>query len=93
MLRTPIGRLRVAGFLEGASFLLLLFVAMPLKYFADKPEAVFVCGMLHGVLFVLYLLAIAYALIVRRLTFKKSLLAFIAAFVPFGPFFMDRGLR
>jgi integral membrane protein len=93
MWRSPIGRLRAAGFLEGVSFLILLVIAMPLKYAAGIPEAVSVVGMLHGVLFVLYLITIANALIVRKLTFAGSLLAFIAAFLPFGPFLMDRRLR
>jgi integral membrane protein len=93
MLKTPIGRLRAMGFLEGASFLVLLVIAMPLKYMAGLPQAVSAVGMLHGILFVLYLFAIANALIVRHLTFKTSLLAFIVAFVPFGPFLLDRRLR
>jgi integral membrane protein len=93
MLRTPIGRLRTIGMLEGASFLILLGVAMPLKYAAGIDEAVSIVGMLHGVLFVLYLAAIAHAFFVRQLTFVKSLLAVGAAFVPFGPFLLDRKLR
>jgi integral membrane protein len=93
MWKTPIGRLRAAGFLEGTSFLILLFIAMPLKYAADIPEPVTVIGMLHGALFILYLLTIANALVIRDLTFVKSLLAFAAAFVPFGPFLLNRKLH
>ena len=59
MLRTPIGRLRVVAFVEGVSYLVLLSVAMPLKYFAGMPSAVKTVGWVHGVLFVLYLLAVA----------------------------------
>ncbi|MEP7128906.1 MAG: DUF3817 domain-containing protein, partial [Chitinophagales bacterium] len=56
---TSIGRLRLAGITEGISFLVLLFIAMPLKYFADIPEAVKYTGWLHGLLFILYLVALA----------------------------------
>nr|MBJ6878079.1 DUF3817 domain-containing protein [Vibrio cholerae] len=55
MLSTPIGRLRAIGLIEGISFLLLLFVAMPLKYFAGFATAVKITGMAHGVLFILFI--------------------------------------
>ncbi|QGQ96750.1 DUF3817 domain-containing protein [Paenibacillus psychroresistens] len=93
MLTTPIGRLRFIGFFEGISFLILLGIAMPLKYIADIPEVVFWVGLLHGGLFSLYLLAIGHAWLLHKLTLGSSLLAFIAAFLPFGPFLMDRKLR
>ncbi|TVY01875.1 DUF3817 domain-containing protein [Paenibacillus cremeus] len=93
MLKTPIGRLRFVGFLEGLSFLILLGIAMPLKYIAGIPQAVFVVGMLHGALFSLYLIAIGHAWYKRKLTFGSSLLAFICAFLPFGPFVLDRKFR
>jgi integral membrane protein len=93
MLTTPIGSLRFIGFLEGLSFLILLGIAMPLKYIAGITEAVFIVGMLHGVLFSLYLLAIGHAMYLRKLTLGSSLMAFIAAFLPFGPFLMDRKFR
>lgn len=93
MLSTPVGRLRAVGFLEAVSFLILLGIAMPLKYAADIPSAVTVFGMLHGVLFILYLAAIVHAFFVRDVSFRKSLLAVAAAFVPFGPFLLDRKLR
>jgi len=93
MWRTPTGRVRLTGLIEGASFLVLLGIAMPLKYMANIPEAVSIVGMLHGILFILYLLAIANAFFVRHLTFLKSLLAVVAAFLPFGPFLLDRKLR
>jgi integral membrane protein len=83
----------MAGLLEGTSFLILLGIAMPLKYAADLPGAVSVVGMLHGILFVIYLVAIANAFFVRHLSFMKSLLAVAAAFVPFGPFLVDKKLR
>ncbi|HUC94335.1 MAG TPA: DUF3817 domain-containing protein [Paenibacillus sp.] len=93
MWKTHVGRVRGVGLLEGASFLVLLLIAMPLKYGAGIDEAVFVVGMLHGVLFVLYLLVIAHAFFARRFSFGMSALAVAASIVPFGPFWLDRKLR
>jgi len=93
MLKTPLGRLRAIGTIEAISFLVLLLIAMPLKYFADSPEAVTVVGMAHGVLFALYLLAIVNALAARKLSWLMSALAVIAAFIPLGPFLIDRKIR
>lgn len=93
MWKTPIGRLRVAGYLEGISFLVLLLIAMPLKYLAGISEAVQVVGWAHGVLFVLYMAALAVVFFRYRWPFLKGLKGFIAAFLPGGPFWFDRALR
>ena len=80
---------RKTAYLEGASFLLLLLVAMPLKYLWDLPLAVRIVWTAHGALFVLYTLL---ALIVwkrEKWSLKIAFLAFAAAFVPFGPFLFD----
>jgi len=89
MLSTPLSRLRLVGLLEGASFLLLLFVAMPLKYFADQPLAVRYVGMAHGVLFLLYLLAIVPVALDHRWSAKTVALAVLASLLPAGPFVFD----
>lgn len=93
MLKTALGRFRLIGILEGISFLVLLLIAMPLKYYAGLLEVVTVVGMLHGLLFVLYVLAIVYITIVSRWKWVRVLGALIAAFVPFGPFVLDYRLR
>ena len=92
-MKSVIGRLRLVGILEGLSFLLLLFVAMPLKYMWDKPEAVSVVGMAHGVLVLGYCAALLHAWIEREWKFGKVFLLFVAALVPFGPFVADRKLK
>lgn len=84
-----VGRVRLCGLLEGASFLLLLLVAMPLKYAFDMPMAVRYVGMAHGILFILYVLLILLAWLDRKLTAKKAGLAFVASLIPFGPFLID----
>ncbi len=91
-LSTALGRLRLVGFLEGLSFLLLLGVAMPLKYLMGEPAAVRVVGMAHGVLFLAYLAAILQAHVEYGWTWKKSALLVLASIVPFGPFVADRRL-
>lgn len=93
MLRTPIGRLRVIAFIEGLSYLLLLGIAMPLKYFAGLPAAVKIAGWIHGLLFVLYLLAVAEVSVRHRWSLARIFTALVAAFVPFGTFWLDRQLR
>lgn len=93
MLSTPIGRLRVIAFIEGVSYLLLLGVAMPLKYLAGFPPAVKIVGWIHGLLFVLYLFAVAEVTLRHRWSAARALIALVAAFIPFGTFWLDRQLR
>lgn len=89
LLKTSLGRLRIIAFAEGMSFLILLGIAMPLKYIAGIPEAVRVVGMAHGVLFVLYVVLLIQVAIERDWSWKKSILAFLASLVPFGTFYAD----
>jgi integral membrane protein len=92
LLSSTLGRLRIVGFLEGLSFLVLLGIAMPLKYLAGQPEAVRMVGMAHGLLFVLYVLLVIMATIEHGWSFKKAVLAFLASLVPFGTFYADKKL-
>lgn len=83
---------RLIAFLEGVSFVVLLFAAMPLKYLAGQPMAVRIVGALHGILFVLFLLALIRVSIARAWPLRRSLLAFASSIVPFGTFVFDRSL-
>ncbi len=91
-LSTPVGRVRLVGIFEGISYLVLLGIAMPLKYFAHMPAAVSIVGMAHGILFICYCLTILLALLNGNISFVLSIQAFIASLLPFGPFFIDRKL-
>lgn len=91
-LTSPLGRVRLVGIIEGISFLLLLGVAMPLKYAFGMPEAVRVVGMIHGVLFVAFSLVLLLAWIGGALNFRWALIAFVATLLPFGPLLIDRRL-
>ncbi|MGF9711489.1 DUF3817 domain-containing protein [Paenibacillus naphthalenovorans] len=91
--RTPLGRLRLAALYEGISYLVLLLIAMPLKYFADFPMAVRIVGALHGLLFVLFLIAVAQVMFVHRWSIMRGIGALIASLVPFGTFVLDVQLK
>ncbi|MBK7855681.1 MAG: DUF3817 domain-containing protein [Bacteroidetes bacterium] len=69
----PIGRLRLAGFIEGWSYIILLFVAMPLKYFANMPLAVKYVGWIHGLLFIWYVLALLKAMQAQKIKIQQPL--------------------
>ena len=88
-LKTSLGRLRIVGFWEGISFLLLLGVAMPLKYLADWPMGVKVVGMAHGILFVLYVVAALQAALDYHWNWKRTGLVLVASLLPAGPFVVD----
>lgn len=92
LLTTALGRLRVVGFLEGWSFLVLLLIAMPLKYLAGQPLAVRYVGMAHGLLFVLYVLLVLQNALENRWSWRKTALALLASLVPLGTFWADRKL-
>ncbi|MGC4101075.1 DUF3817 domain-containing protein [Ferruginibacter sp.] len=86
-------RFRMIAIAEGISFLVLLLVAMPLKYMLDIPIAVKVCGWIHGALFVAFI----YFAFEVFTSFKKSFgwlaKAFLASILPFGTFVLDRELK
>jgi integral membrane protein len=86
-------QLRLVALLEGASFLALLFVAMPLKYLAGLPLAVRIVGSVHGLLFLMFMAALYRAGREREWPLSRSLLAFVSSIVPFGTFIFDRSLR
>jgi integral membrane protein len=80
----------IIGILEGISYLLLLGIAMPLKYLMDMPLAVKYTGWAHGLLFVLYLLWALRCYFALKWSFKTLFFAGIASILPFGPFWFHR---
>lgn len=87
---TPLARLRTVGYWEGTSFLLLLGIAMPLKYAAGQPLAVTIIGAAHGALWILYLLVLLIAYRHYRWNFGRLFAGGLASVLPFGPFVFDR---
>jgi integral membrane protein len=81
------------GRIETASFVALLAIAMPLKYVADRPAAVGWIGWLHGVLLIVYLVALMSVARVYAVRLGQVLLAGVLALLPFGPLVLERHWR
>ena len=84
--------LRLLGNIEGISYLLLLGIAMPMKYFFGFPMAVKIAGMAHGVLFIAYCLLLALQMKANKWNLLFGIYLFVATLVPFGTFVTDRKL-
>ena len=78
---------------EGWSYVLLVFIAMPLKYFADMPLAVKYTGWAHGLLFMLYVVFLIMAWVEYKWSFKKGILFGGASLIPFAPFWVDKKIK
>ena len=85
--------LRYSGIVEGVSFLILLLIAMPLKYIFHRPGFVLFFGWVHGALFVAYAYFVIKAWIVRKWKFSKAFRVGIAAIIPLGTFYIDKELK
>lgn len=77
------------SYIEGLSLLLLLFIAMPLKYKFDSPSPVKVLGWIHGILFIVYLVNLAVVVYKLKWSFLKTTCALGASVLPFGPFIFE----
>ncbi|WP_134201734.1 DUF3817 domain-containing protein [uncultured Algoriphagus sp.] len=86
-------RFKWISLIEGISFLVLLFIAMPLKYIYELPMAVTVVGWIHGVLFVIYIYVVFPTASKLKWNFSRTFFALVASVLPFGPFIFDRNLR
>ena len=106
MFSSLIGKFRLVGIIEGISYLLLLGVAMPLKYYFGEVSVdesgtkvyengiyVSVVGMIHGILFTLYCLQLFLAMRLHKWSLGLAAYFFVAALIPFGTFYSDRRLR
>ena len=80
----------ITGKIEGYSYLVLLLIAMPLKYIFHIDEWVRIVGMLHGVLFIAFMYTILMMIITKQLTIFKAIQAFILSLIPFGTFYLKR---
>ena len=85
--------LRRAGIAEGISFLVLLCIAMPIKYILKEPMAVTVVGWIHGILFVVFLFLAWEVKTDRNKSAKWFGTAFLASILPAGTFFFDKKLK
>lgn len=81
------------GKAEGYSYLLLLFIAMPLKYIFHHPEYVRIAGSIHGFLFVSFMITIFILLFKKEFEIKNAVYAFLLSLIPFGTFFLHKTLK
>lgn len=81
---------RLIALLEGLSLLILVLIAMPMKYFFDSPLLVKVVGMAHGLLFIIYIVAIVMAKFEYNWKWKDFAIGFIGSVLPFGFVYVDR---
>lgn len=92
LLQSRLGRFRILAFLEGVSFLTILFVTMPLKYLYQNPEPNKIVGLVHGLLFLLYLIELFQVKVELEWKLKKTFLAALASVIPFGTFWAEKYL-
>jgi len=83
-------KFRIINKIEGYSFLILLFIAMPLKYILGFPMATKIAGMLHGILFIAFIYQLIIATDETPLSKKEAFIFFIASIIPFGSFYTER---
>lgn len=88
-----VNRFRMVGIAEGISFLILLLIAMPLKYMFNIPEAVKIFGWMHGALFIGFTYLAFEVMGALRKNIGWFAKAFAAAIIPCGTFIFDRQLK
>ena len=84
---------RKTALIEGISYLILLFIAMPLKYFFNIPDAVKYFGWIHGVLFLVFFVVLIMASIKYRWSVLRIGLYLLGSVLPFVPFYLDKKLK
>ncbi|GAB3900211.1 DUF3817 domain-containing protein [Larkinella knui] len=88
--RTPLGRLRLIAFLEGLSLLLLIGIAVPIKYTQGDPSLVKMLGPIHGLLFLFFVINTLSFGIGQKWKFRETTWkVLLASLVPFGTFYID----
>lgn len=90
---TVLGQFRIISFAEGVSYILLLGLAMPLKYLAGEPLLVRIFGSIHGGLFILFMIQLGRVAVRVPWRLPRVLIAFIASIVPLGAFFLEKSLK
>ncbi|WP_177760909.1 DUF3817 domain-containing protein [Flavobacterium sp. I3-2] len=90
LFKTKIGRLRIIGFFEGVSLLVLIFIASPMKHYFDNPAFSKILGPIHGAIFLLFLFNTLSVAVEQNWKFKTTTWKIIlACFIPFGTFYID----
>lgn len=89
--KTQLGRLRLLSYLEGISLLILVFIAVPLKYWGQQPMLVKALGPIHGMLFLWFVISTLSVGVERHWKFRQTTWkVLLACLIPFGTFYIDR---
>ena len=93
MLKNALGRFRVISAIEGLSYLILVFIAMPIKYLGDNPFYVKIVGMAHGVLFIIFMISLFE--IKRKESWDTGFMfqIFVLSLIPFGAFIIENRVK
>lgn len=90
LLNTSLGRLRIIAYLEGISLLVLIFIAVPLKYYYEIPTVTEIMGPVHGSLFLLFIFNTLKVGFEQKWKFATiTWKVILACFIPFGTFYID----
>jgi integral membrane protein len=93
LLKTKIGQMRILGFLEGVTLLILVFLAVPMKYLFDNPVVSKTVGPIHGAIFIIFLISTFRVGAEQAWKFKETTWKIVlACFIPFGTFYIDHTL-
>ena len=90
LFKSHIGRLRIIAFMEGCSLLALVFIAMPVKYLLGIPEATQAIGLIHGILFVIFIVATLSISVLYKWNISRVLVVMASSVLPFGTFYVDK---
>lgn len=93
MLRTRFSQFRTISIIEGISYLILVFLAMPLKYYFHEPLAVKIFGMIHGILFIIFCIALFNAMRRYKWSFLFGLKLFIYSLIPFLFILIEKNIK
>jgi len=92
-MNNSVKKFRIINSAEGYSYLLLLFVAMPLKYIMGIAIVTKIVGMIHGILFITFIYLLVTAWQDAKWSIKESIIFFIASLIPFGTFFTKKRIK
>ncbi|HKZ66562.1 MAG TPA: DUF3817 domain-containing protein [Chitinophagaceae bacterium] len=90
LFKSHIGRFRIIAFMEGCSLLALVFIAMPVKYLLGIPEATQAIGLIHGILFIIFIVATLSISILYKWNVSRVLVVMASSVLPFGTFYVDK---
>lgn len=93
MINDVLTRFRAISAIEGLSFLLLVFIAMPIKYIGENPYPVKILGMMHGVLFIIFMISLFETKIRKSWDTGMVFQLFVLSLIPFGAFFIERKVK